>query len=89
MGGRSQGGSGQRSPYSPQFVAALHEFEDRVCAALGVPAPGSKSGTGDSGGGKRGRNSGSTAAGAGGWLLNRCVCVFRRFLVDICVGAFQ
>lgn len=71
MGGRSQGGSEQCSPYSPHFVAALHEFEDRVCAALGVSIPNSKSSRG--GGIKKERSAGSAAAGAGGWLLNTCV----------------
>lgn len=73
MSGRSQGGSEQRSPYSPQFITALNEFEDRTCAALGLEAtaPGSTpSGAAD--GGKKERSTGSAAAGAGGWLINRC-----------------
>ena len=69
------GGSEQRSPYSPQFITALNEFEDRTCAALGLEAGSadsdSKPGAADGGGGKKGGGAGSAAAGAGGWLLNR------------------
>ncbi|CAN0495070.1 unnamed protein product, partial [Ectocarpus sp. 12 AP-2014] len=70
MGGRSQGGSQQRSPYSPQFITALNEFEDRACAALGLEANGAGNAAGDE---KKERTggAGSAAAGAGGWLLNR------------------
>ena len=78
MGGRSQGGSEQRSPYSPQFITALNEFEDRTCAVLGLEAgssPDSDSKPGAAGGGKKGGGAGSAAAGAGGWLLNRCATV--------------
>lgn len=72
MGGRSQGGSEQRSPYSPQFITALNEFEDRTCAALGMEAASADSKPGAAGGGKKGSGAGSAAAGAGGWVLNRC-----------------
>lgn len=57
----------QRSPYSPQFVAALIEFEDRLCAAQGVESAGPNGRDGL----KKERTAGSAAAGAGGWLLNR------------------
>lgn len=72
MAGRSQGGSEQRSPYSPQFITALNEFEDRTSAALGLEAASSDSKPDASGGGGKGGGAGSAAAGAGGWLLNRC-----------------
>lgn len=68
MGGRSQGGSEQRSPYSPQFITALNEFEDRTCAALGLETAGPDSKPGVK---KERGAAGSAAAGAGGWLLNR------------------
>lgn len=74
MGGRSRGGSEQRSPYSPQFITALHEFGDRARASLGMEAGGGGGG-GDNleGVGGRGEKTtaGSAAAEAGGWLLNR------------------
>lgn len=69
MAGRRHGGPEKRSPYSPQFIMALQEFEDRVCVALGVPALGGKSAAGSMG--KKGPSAGASAAGAGGWLLNR------------------
>lgn len=72
MGGRSQGGSEQRSPYSPQFITALNEFEDRTCGALGLEAGGADFKPGAADEGKKGGGAGSAAAGAGGWLLNRC-----------------
>lgn len=78
MGGRSRGGSEQRSPYSPQFITALHEFGDRARASLGVEAAsdmgdcGSGGGGNLEGGGRKGeKTAGSAAAEAGGWLLNR------------------
>lgn len=72
MSGRSQGGSEQRSPYSPQFITALNEFEDRTCAALGVEAAGPDSKPSYAGGGGKERGgAGSAVAGAGGWLLSR------------------
>lgn len=72
MGGRSQGGSEQRSPYSPQFITALNEFEDRTAAALGLEAASPDSQLSAASGGKKERGgAGSAATGAGGWLLNR------------------
>ncbi|CAM9622765.1 unnamed protein product, partial [Laminaria digitata] len=79
MGGRSRGGSEQRSPYSPQFITALHEFGDRARASLGVEADTGGGGGGGGGGGnlegggRKGEKTtaGSAAAEAGGWLLNR------------------
>lgn len=84
MAGRSQGGSEQRSPYSPQFITALREFEDRVCAALGVEADSSSAGKADTGGGKKERTAGSAAAGAGGWLIDRYGVFFFFFCALLC-----
>ncbi|CAM9783054.1 unnamed protein product [Choristocarpus tenellus] len=61
----------QRQPsggtFSPKFILALREFQDRVCVTLGTPVhnPGGGSGSKDQ------RESG----GAGSWLLSRCVCL--------------
>ena len=91
MGGRSRGGSEQRSPYSPQFITALHEFGDRARASLGVEAATGGGGSNLDDGGRKGEKTtaGSAAAEAGGWLLNRlayvlllcfCSCVCFCFL---------
>lgn len=87
MGGRSQGGSEQRSPYSPQFIKALNEFEDRMCAALGLEAYAGQGSKADVEGDRKRERSGAGAAasGAGGWLLNRCVCVCVCVWVWVCV----
>lgn len=69
MKGRSHGGAEQRNPYSPHFITALHEFEDRVCAALGVVVGSTKAGAGN--GYRMGQTAASAATGAGGWLLDR------------------
>lgn len=67
ISGRSGVGQEQRNPYSPQFISALKNFEDRLRAALdsddAVKA-------GQIRLGKKERSAGSAAAGAGRWLLD-------------------
>ncbi|CAM9346739.1 unnamed protein product, partial [Scytosiphon promiscuus] len=68
MSGRSQGGLEQRSPYSPQFIKALTEFEDRTSAALGLEGTAGQGSRADADGDRKRERSGagSAAAGAGG-----------------------
>lgn len=65
MKGRGRGSAESQSPYSPHFLKALDDFEERVCVAQGLAMLGAKLSVG--GRGDRGEP-GSTA---GGWLINR------------------
>lgn len=67
LSGRSGEGQEQHNPYSPQFISALKEFEDRLRAALDSEAAAK---AGQVGLGKKERSAGLAAAGAGRWLLD-------------------